>query len=64
VKKAKKRGRPPTGHRYPVAAFLTRAAHRAVEKLAQDEKISRSEAVRRLIDLGIKARGSPNSEDH
>jgi hypothetical protein len=47
-----------------VAAFLTRAAHRAVERLAQNEKISRSEAVRRLIDLGIKARESRNSEDH
>jgi len=47
-----------------VAAFLTSAAHRAVQKLAQDEKISRSEAVRRLIDLGIKARESCNSKDN
>jgi hypothetical protein len=46
-----------------VAAFLTSAAHRAVQKLAQDEKISRSEAVRRLIDLGIKAKAGQDRDD-
>ena len=60
----RKRGRPVTGQRkYPVTAFVTKAVFQVIEKFAKNQKIARSEAVRRLIDLGIKAKEMRDASD-
>jgi Ribbon-helix-helix protein, copG family len=54
-----KRGRPATGHhptlggRVPVEVII------AVDAYASEAGISRSEAIRRLIELGLKRRPKP-----
>ncbi len=55
----KRRGRPATG-RDPVTAIrLSKALRQTVDKWAekQDDRPSRSEAIRRLVELGLKAKG-------
>jgi hypothetical protein len=55
----KGRGRPATG-RDPVTAIrLSRELRATVDKWAakQDDTPSRSEAIRRLVELGLKAKG-------
>jgi hypothetical protein len=58
MKKAKKRGRPPTGstYRYPITVFLTKSMRQAVEKFASEHNLKRSEAVRSLLDAGLTAK--------
>jgi hypothetical protein len=52
----KRRGRPATG-RDPVSAVrLPVELTSAVDKWAEDHEASRSEAIRRLVELGLKAR--------
>jgi hypothetical protein len=54
----KKRGRPPTG-RDPVTAIrLSADLRETVDKWAakQDDQPGRSEAIRRLVELGLKAK--------
>ena len=52
----KKRGRPATG-RDPVSAVrLTADLTAAVDKWAEDHEANRSEAIRRLVELGLKVR--------
>jgi hypothetical protein len=54
----KKRGRPATG-RDPVTAIrLSKALRQTVDKWArkQDDQPGRSEAIRRLVELGLKAK--------
>jgi hypothetical protein len=52
----KKRGRPATG-RDPVSAVrLPVVLTAAVDKWASDYKASRSEAIRRLVELGLKVK--------
>jgi hypothetical protein len=52
----KKRGRPATG-RDPVSAVrLPVVLTAAVDKWATDRKASRSEAIRRLVELGLKVK--------
>jgi hypothetical protein len=53
----KKRGRPATG-RDPVSAVrLSAELTASVDKWAEDHEANRSEAIRRLVELGLKARG-------
>jgi hypothetical protein len=57
--KPNKGGRPATG-RDPVTAIrLSKEFRAAVDKWAaeQDDKPPRSEAIRRLVELGLKAKG-------
>jgi Arc/MetJ-type ribon-helix-helix transcriptional regulator len=52
----KKRGRPATG-RDPVSAVRLPAEIAAsVDKWAEDREVNRSEAIRRLVELGLKAK--------
>jgi Ribbon-helix-helix protein, copG family len=52
----KKRGRPATG-RDPVSAVrLPVELTMAVDKWAEDHDANRSEAIRRLVELGLKAK--------
>ena len=56
VSQKKGRGRPATG-RDPVSAVrLPVELTAAVEKWADDNEASRSEAIRRLVELGLKAK--------
>ena len=58
--KPNKGGRPKTG-RAPVTAIrLSKEFRAAVDKWAarQDDKPPRSEAIRRLVELGLKAKGN------
>jgi hypothetical protein len=50
------RGRPPTGHNRPVLVRLNDTQLRIVKKLATEHQITRSEAIRRLLDEAIQAR--------
>ena len=53
----KKRGRPATG-RDPVSAVrLPVELTAAVDQWAQENEANRSEAIRRLVELGLKAKG-------
>jgi hypothetical protein len=56
----------PTGQRYPetIPARLEPEAVAAVEKWAAANDVSRSEAIRRLVELGltVKTEGPPKSE--
>lgn len=57
----KRRGRPATG-RDPVTAIRLSAELRAsVDKWAskQEDEPSRSEAIRRLVEMGLKVKGKP-----
>jgi Arc/MetJ-type ribon-helix-helix transcriptional regulator len=52
----KKRGRPATG-RDPVSAVrLPVELTAAVDQWAEDHEANRSEAIRRLVELGLKAK--------
>lgn len=55
VVKPKKRGRPPTGSRHPVTSVrLPRILTRAIDAwAAKNGETSRSEAIRRLVELGL-----------
>jgi hypothetical protein len=56
VNQKKGRGRPATG-RDPVSAVrLPVELTAAVEKWAEDNEANRSEAIRRLVELGLKAK--------
>jgi Arc/MetJ-type ribon-helix-helix transcriptional regulator len=56
VNQKKGRGRPATG-RDPVSAVrLPLELTAAVEKWAEDNEANRSEAIRRLVELGLKAK--------
>jgi hypothetical protein len=57
VNQKKGRGRPATG-RDPVSAVrLPVELTAAVDKWAEDNEANRSEAIRRLVELGLKAKG-------
>jgi hypothetical protein len=51
----KKRGRPATGRDLVSAARLPAELTAAVDKWAEDHEANRSEAIRRLVELGLKA---------
>jgi hypothetical protein len=54
----KKRGRPPAGGRDPhIAARMPSALIAEVEAWATANDTSRSDAFRRLVELGLKAKG-------
>jgi hypothetical protein len=57
--KPKKRGRPSTGGRDPmIGARFPAALKEAIDKwAASNGDIGRSEAMRRLVELGLKAKG-------
>jgi hypothetical protein len=56
VNQKKGRGRPATG-RDPVSAVrLPVELTAAVDKWAEDNKANRSEAIRRLVEIGLKAK--------
>jgi hypothetical protein len=53
--KQKKRGRPATGQAPFVGVRLTLELIARVEAWGAEEGLSRSEAIRRLVELGLKA---------
>ncbi len=55
----KKMGRPPKpgGHDVLVAGRVPTATAAAIDAYAKRSEITRSEAVRRLVELGLKAKG-------
>jgi hypothetical protein len=56
VKPPKKRpGRPAAGLEHAVTVFLTKATYRAIDKFAEDHKLTRSEAIRQLLKMGLKS---------
>ncbi|WP_369722067.1 MULTISPECIES: ribbon-helix-helix protein, CopG family [unclassified Bradyrhizobium] len=55
VHPSKRRGRPATGKDPLVSARLPKNLITAIEALAENQKISRSDAVRRLIESGLQA---------
>jgi metal-responsive CopG/Arc/MetJ family transcriptional regulator len=57
----KKRGRPATGRDPHISARLPEPLIAAVEKWADQHEISRSEAFRQLVELGLKAK--PQSDE-
>ena len=55
---SKKRGRPPTGGRDPgVHIRLPETMLAAIDAKSVEDGTSRSEAIRRLVELGLKAKG-------
>lgn len=58
----KRRGRPPSGGRDPgVHIRLPEAMIEAIDAYSAPEQLSRSEAIRRLVEIGLKAKGKPSS---
>jgi hypothetical protein len=53
-KKKRGRGRPATGHDPTVAVRLRKQTISAVDKWAKTNALSRSEAIRRLIERGLE----------
>jgi hypothetical protein len=53
----KRRGRPATGRDPHVTARMPEAMVADVEAWAKANKIGRSEAIRRLVELGLKGKG-------
>lgn len=54
--KQKRPGRPATGHDKMYGARLSDELVGSIDAWAKAEKISRSEAIRRLVELGLKKR--------
>jgi hypothetical protein len=52
----KKRGRPATGKRPAISARVSEEVFAGIESWASQRKISHSEAIRRLVELGLKAK--------
>jgi Ribbon-helix-helix protein, copG family len=52
----KKRGRPATGKRPAISARVSEESFAGVEAWARQRKISHSEAIRQLVELGLKAK--------
>ncbi|WP_376708981.1 ribbon-helix-helix protein, CopG family [Bradyrhizobium diversitatis] len=52
----KKRGRPATGRDPHVTARLPQGLIDAIEAWALKNELSRSESIRRLVELGLKAK--------
>jgi Ribbon-helix-helix protein, copG family len=57
VQPKKRRGRPATGKDPLLTVRAPRTIIEAIENWAEKNEISRSEAVRRLVELGLKAKG-------
>jgi hypothetical protein len=59
VEKPKKMGRPPKpeGQAVLLAGKVSPAIAAAVDVYARKERINRSEAIRRLVELGLRAKG-------
>jgi hypothetical protein len=53
----RKRGRPATGERPAISARVSKEIFASIESWAHQRKISHSEAIRRLVELGLKAKG-------
>jgi Arc/MetJ-type ribon-helix-helix transcriptional regulator len=57
---SKKRGRPPSGGRDPgVHIRLPEEMLKVIDALSKSDDISRSEAIRRLVELGLTVKGRP-----
>jgi hypothetical protein len=56
VKQKKRRGRPETGHQF-IGLRVPPATMTAVDQWANTNRVARSEAVRRLVELGLLAKG-------
>jgi hypothetical protein len=52
----KKRGRPATGTRPAISARVSEEVFNGIEVWAKQQKISQSEAIRRLVELGLKVK--------
>ena len=53
----KKRGRPATGKDPMIGARLPPELVTAVDQWSVTEGVTRSEAIRRLVEIGVKAKG-------
>ena len=56
VDQKKKRGRPATGRDPMVSSRIPEATVSAVDNWAQHNETTRSDAIRRLVELGLKAK--------
>jgi hypothetical protein len=54
----RKRGRPATGERPAISARVSKEVFASIESWARQRKISHSEAIRRLVELGLKAKAA------
>jgi hypothetical protein len=52
----RKRGRPATGERPAISARVSKETFAKIESWADQHKVSHSEAIRRLVELGLKAK--------
>jgi hypothetical protein len=52
----KKRGRPATGERPAISARVSKEVFTAVEVSAKKRNLSRSEAAREIIELGLRVK--------
>jgi hypothetical protein len=57
VQPKKRRGRPATGKDPLLTVRAPKAIIQAIEDWAAKNEVTRSEAVRRLVELGLKAKG-------
>jgi hypothetical protein len=57
VNQKKGRGRPATGRDPVTAVRLPKDLTAAVDKWSAAETVNRSEAIRRLVELGLKGKG-------
>jgi len=53
----KKRGRPATGESPAISARVSSEVLASIDAWASQRKISHSEAIRRLVEIGLKSKG-------
>jgi hypothetical protein len=58
VDQKKKRGRPATGRGLMVSSRIPGTTVVLLDEWAEKNETTRSDAIRRLVELGLKARGS------
>ena len=54
--KKKRAGRPATGHQFPITVRLTKQELQQLKTIADDEQITTSDALRRLLNEALRAR--------
>jgi hypothetical protein len=57
VDQKKKRGRPATGRGVMVSSRIPEATVTTIDAWAEQNETTRSDAIRRLVELGLKAKG-------
>jgi len=57
VDQKKRRGRPATGRGLMVSSRIPEASVATIDEWAADNETTRSDAIRRLVEIGLKAKG-------